>query len=186
MDGPSKERVSVDFFTALLQMITVATESAIKASNIDKCRYSFTIPDGFQHASEYAGLIRYAFIMAGFLTADDDEEEDRLLFVHDAVAAGHACLVDTRKHDKVWPIQNYLVCDIGSSFIKLSLVNREATDAMSEIRSLGSIETAAYHKFARKSKANINISNISKRVSKRSLISKFIKVIANINALFRQ
>ncbi|CEP09547.1 hypothetical protein [Parasitella parasitica] len=145
-DGPTADLVLFNFFEAVRanfdKVFVERNKDAVKPYSLDDCRFCFAVPDSLRGKFEYANLIRDAFKKTGFLKQDDDD--NRLIFVSDAVAAGYNCLATPRIFSGIELEKNYLVADIGYEAAKFSLIKAQTTEAGSVVESVNSSEAKGY------------------------------------------
>ncbi|KAI8644422.1 hypothetical protein BD408DRAFT_401145 [Parasitella parasitica] len=145
-DGPAADLVLFNFFEAVRanfeKVFLELNKDAAKSYTLDNCRFCFAVPDSLKGRLEYTGLIREAFKRAGFLKEDDDD--NRLIFVCDAVAAGYNCLATPRIFSGIELEKSYLVADIGYDSAKFSVIKAQTTEAGSFVESVISSGTKGY------------------------------------------
>lgn len=74
-------------------------------------------------------FMRQCFIDAGFI--NEDESENRLIFVTEAEAAAYNCLAWDRKSSRITVNENYLVCDIGHAAFGIARIDAKSTESQS-------------------------------------------------------
>jgi hypothetical protein len=104
---------------------------SVKYYSLNDCRFVFAVPDSLACKSEYTNLIRKAFVQAGFLKQDDDD--NRLIFIDDAVATGYSCVYAPQNFSGIELDTNYLVADLGYDSTKFAIIQAQKTAATSSV-----------------------------------------------------
>lgn len=102
-------------------------EELFKRFEVQDTRYCIACPE------EQQTFMGQCFIEAGIIL-DENELKYRLHFVTESEATAYNLLAWDRRHSKIKPSENYLVCNLGHTSLGVSEIQASTTDFFSQVK----------------------------------------------------